>query len=209
VAFAGANTYQGKTSLNGTLRAIDGVGLPASTNLEFNSPGKFESSGVFSRSLGTGAGQVRWVSNGGFSAFDGPMVVEIGGNASTLTWGSANFVPTGRFLDLSSATADNLVDFRNGLDLGGASRIVRVEDNPDSTTDVAQISGPISNGDLTKRGTGTLILTGPNTFNNANLEDRARLELVQSISELTRESPSIAIISCRSASKSAAPILTR
>ena len=98
------------------------MGLPSGSNLVLNSlNGTFQSNRTFTRGLGTGAGEVRWMNAGGFSAFGGPLAVRIGGNTNTLTWNStANFLTTG-ILTLSAASADSLVDFQNGLDLNGAS----------------------------------------------------------------------------------------
>ena len=165
---SGANTYSGTTTITtGDLRAIDGVGLPSGSPLLLNASGAtFQSSGTFTRALGTGAGQVR-LANGGFSAFGGPLAVQIGGNTGTLTFNSTpNFVTS--TLILSSASADSLVDFQNGLNLNAGTRTVNVVDNPSSTSDLAQISGPISgsNAPLGKQGTGTLILTGANSYGN-------------------------------------------
>ena len=48
---------------------------------------------------------------------------------------------------------------------------MNVVDNPSSTSDLAQISGPISGstGTLTKNGTGTLILTGTNSYDATSI----------------------------------------
>ena len=169
LSLTGANTYSGTTTVTrGTFRAIDGVGLPSGSNLRFNSiTGRFESSGTFTRALGTGAGQVQ-VGSGGFSAGGGPLIVRLGGNTNTVTWGSGGFVPAS--FALSSQFADSLVDFQNGIDLAGGNQQIEVVDNASSATDFAQISGPISNGDLRKPGTGTLILTGANSYGVTTVE---------------------------------------
>ena len=166
---SGANTYQGSTTLNhiGGVCATDGIGLPTASNLLLQN-GTFQTSGTFTRSLGTGPGQVQLVgasaSGAGFSAFGGPLVVRIGGNSNTLTWGSPGFVSG--TLALNGLLADSLVDFQNGIDLAGGTRTIFVSGTSASSPDVAQISGPISNGNLTKSNTGMLILTGANTYAN-------------------------------------------
>ncbi|HEV7406291.1 MAG TPA: autotransporter-associated beta strand repeat-containing protein [Chthoniobacteraceae bacterium] len=165
-----ANTYSGPTTIsgasNGGLHALDGVGLPANSNLTLNS-GTLVSSGLFSRSLGTAAGQVQWtgtVTIAGFAGAGAPLVVRLGGNTNTVTWGSGNFA-AGQ-LALGSFFADSLVDFQNSIDLAGATRTINVAGG------LAQISGALSNGSITKFGGagGTLILTGANSYGTTTVQ---------------------------------------
>jgi len=174
LVLAGANTYTGATTVNGVLRATDGFGLPTQSNLVLG--GVYEGNGptTFTRSIGTGAGQVRWAasSNGGFSAYGGTTNVHLNGGVGTLAWSQANFVASGQRLLFGSATATGLVDFQNGLDLGASERTISVRDNPFSGTDSARISGVISNGSLTVTSsstgpTGTLELTANNTYSGS------------------------------------------
>lgn len=158
--------------------------LPASSNLTF-AGGVFEqaagtyqygyipagsgystSTGYFNftRSLGAGAGQVQWVGDGGFSAYQGGLTVNIGGNSGTLTWGQGGFVPDGARLLFGSAYADSTVYFSNGIDLAGGNRTIHVTDNPDSAGDAVVLWGAISNGALTKTGDGKLSLQGSSTY---------------------------------------------
>ena len=66
--FSGSNIYSGSTTIAaGALQAVDGVGLPAVSNLVFsgslaqtNVGAVFQSSGTFSRSLGVNGDQVQW-----------------------------------------------------------------------------------------------------------------------------------------------------
>jgi fibronectin-binding autotransporter adhesin len=158
----------------GYVFALDSIGLPFDSNLQLGGNatdyGVFASTGSFIRVLGTAANQVSWLTNGGFAAYGADMTVNIGGfvTPQTLTWGSTNFVPTGRELVLGSIGSGVVrLDFQNGLDLGGATRTVRVSnssvafwDQPGD--DVVRISGQISNGTLNKTGKGTLELTATN-----------------------------------------------
>ena len=67
----GSSTYTGLTYVNdyGTLRATDGAGLPTASRLILNN-GVFESSGTFTRPIGSVAGTyVQWNNAGGFSAY--------------------------------------------------------------------------------------------------------------------------------------------
>lgn len=154
----------------GALRATDGVGLPSASNLVLQYTGVLEGNGpaTFTRSLGTGAGQVRWTGAGsaGFSASGGKMTVNIGGSATpqTLTWGSSNFVASGSTLRFGSATADSETDFRNPINFNTDWRNFSVSDNPGTDADFATLSGVLSNGGLLKGGAGTLVLAAGNTY---------------------------------------------
>ena len=164
----GANTYQGATTINvfsGAVRATDGNGLPSASSLLVQT-GMLESHGAFTRSLGAGAGQVQLIGRNdygaGFAASGGPLTVRLGGNTNTVTWSSGGFV-NGTFA-LSALSSDSLVDFQNGIDLAGGTRTISVFDNSASSSDLAQISGEIFNGNLIKSNAGTLILTGMNSY---------------------------------------------
>ena len=127
----GANAYTGATTISGgALAAIDGIGLPSTSNLVFSGSlaangygAVLASSGTFTRPLGTGAGQVQWTGDGGFSAVGGPLTVAINNNHSDpLGWGTTNFVGTGHVLTFGSPTANNQVDFTDSINLTGGSR---------------------------------------------------------------------------------------
>lgn len=169
----------------GALRtAVTGGGLSSQHVLQLTG-GVLESNGIFNRTLGTAAGNVNFGGNdgvavgGGFAAHGGNLVIQLnGGTASIALWGNpgtGNGLFTGLALMLNSATADSLVDFQNGLNLGGtgvAARVIDVADNANSDTDAARISGQIigaagANGaanTLVKTGQGRLELTGNNTY---------------------------------------------
>jgi autotransporter-associated beta strand protein len=161
------------------LQALDGVGLPAASNLTLTGGGilSIEGSVTFNRSPGTGPGQIQWTGSGGFSAYGGKFTVNLGGQATpgTLVWGAADFLPDGAQLLLNAKLATGEVELRNPLDLGGGARSILVTDNSNSTTDLATLSGGLSNDGITKEGDGTLVLaaagsyTGPTTVNNGIL----------------------------------------
>ncbi|HEY5312115.1 MAG TPA: autotransporter-associated beta strand repeat-containing protein, partial [Pirellulales bacterium] len=166
------NTYSGKTTITaGQLNAVDGVGLPTTSELVI-SGGVLESNGTFTRSLGTAAGNVDFTTTGGFSANgNGPLLVNIGGDATpdTLTWGETAFLPTGKALILNSTSALSEVQILNSLALGSAGQTITVNDNTTTTTDYATIVGAISGGPasgtgLLKNGNGTLDLVGANSY---------------------------------------------
>ncbi len=181
------NTYTGVTTITeGHLQAQDGSSLPAASALLLGGAATtttsavFQSSGLFTRDLGTGAGQVSWgttltTGGAGFAASTDKLVVAIGGlgTETPLVWNTGGFLPTGTgvgtALVLSSTTALAEVEFRNAIDLNGADRRIIVNDNTSTFTDFATLSGVISGtGGLVKTNTaGTLRLLGENTYSGA------------------------------------------
>jgi autotransporter-associated beta strand protein len=184
VALTGANNYTGMTAGGNfgnavaTLRANDGVGLPTNSLLQLSEL-VIETGADLVRPSGNAAGHyMRVVQAGsgtgasGFSAYGGPVRVGFGtafDNLETLTWGSANFNPgnNSRGLILNQATANNTLDFKTNVNLGGQTGIVIV--NATAPAAIATMSGIISNstgtGSLTKSGVGTLVLSNTNTYN--------------------------------------------
>ncbi len=173
--FGGANTYTAPTVLlDGTLRATNGVGLPVGSNLVLAGPdrlggGVLESSGVFSRPLGSGAGQVRWTGSGGFAAQGGALTVTLGSGGG-LTWGRNGFVPAGSALVFGSATATDRVTFTNAFNTNGNTAYVMVASNGNPAAD-AVLGGVISgSGGLSVGGNGfdgVLTLAAANTYTGA------------------------------------------
>lgn len=169
---SGDNTYNGTTTINaGVLQAVDGMGLPTASLLQLRG-GVLQSSGTFTRTVTTSAGGVNWsTSSGGFAAIDAPLILNLNGGTGSLTWNGSSMVQTGQTLIFGSTSADNLVDFQNGLNLGSSGsgqRTIQVDDNPLSSTDRARISGAITNTvagwGILKTGNGTLELTNANTY---------------------------------------------
>ncbi len=161
-----ASTYSGATTVSdGALRANDGSGLPAASLLVFNggNAAVLESAGVFARMLGAAAGNVQWLGNGGFAAKGAPLAVQLNGGGS-VTWASGSFVPDTKYLNLESLTADDAVKIQNDINLNSGNRVINVVDNPGSTNDYAEISGVIANGSITKANSGTLRLSGANSY---------------------------------------------
>ncbi len=112
--------------------------------------------GNFTRSLGSGVGQVQFGGTGaGFYAYGADRFVNIGGTGQTLTWGSTYFNP-GKLI-LSNIISDGLTEFQNSIDLGGATRTIQV-DNGNLQIDV-KLRG-LSNGSLIKTGLGAVDVIG-------------------------------------------------
>ncbi len=130
----------------------------------------FETNGTFTRGLGTGAGQIQFLTNSagdsaGVSAVGGLLTLDFGGDGAgtgpELVWGSACFNPQ-QFV-LNDAAANSSVALTDGIDLAGANRTIAVY------AQSAEILGNI----ITSSGTagliitqaGTLVLAGTNTYN--------------------------------------------
>jgi len=187
-----ANTYTGATTIaNGILQAQDGTSLPVLSNLVIGTGSTaasaiFQSSGNFTRSLGTGPGQVALLgtgsaANAGFAASSGKFNVDLG----PATWGTANFLPGNQALLLNSTTALAEVDFTSSIDLGSANREIQVLDNTNAGTDVATVSGTISgSAGIIKTGAGLLNLgpAGTNAY-TGDTEVRAGVLNVTSLGQ--------------------------
>jgi autotransporter-associated beta strand protein len=172
VVFASPNSYAGVTTLDdGLLRLDDASGLPGGID---NTVGAGESglafeggvlglaTGDFTRQMGTGAGQLDWVSgSGGFAAFGADRQVRLNNATTAFSWAST-ILGTGNILILSHSTATHMLDFRNGISFAGQKRTIQVEDGAAAVD--ATLSGVLSGGGgFSKTGPGVLSLTNANT----------------------------------------------
>jgi len=145
-----SNLYSGTTRVAGGSLVVgpdlDGLRtLPTTSNLNL-AGGVIQTTGTFSRPLGTGTNQVQLTANNsGFAAGNGDLTVSLG--SGTIAWGSGSF--SSGTLTLNSRTSLGVVTFASPLDLNNGTRQLFISDNFDATTDSAEISGVIS-------GTGTL-----------------------------------------------------
>jgi len=161
----GTNTYAGQTHLTGgVLRANEGEGLSSYSNLNFDG-GVLETSGDFTRFLGTLNEDVQWTGSGGFSAIGDDLNVRLN-NGRQLTWGSGSFVAGGDALLFGSDFTDADVHFLNAIDLNGLEGriIANAGANGDSA---AFMDGVISNGSLILGDgvtEGTIVLSAANTY---------------------------------------------
>jgi autotransporter-associated beta strand protein len=168
------NITGGTTISNGALQANFGVGIAATSFLTLDG-GVLQSDGSnpvsFTRGLGTSGAAFEWTGNGGgFSAGAAPMTVNIGGQATpiTLSWGSApadvgtKLVGTLKFGSTSAVAATT---FQNSIALGSVDGTIQVDHNPNSTSDIAEITGNISgSAGIIKTGVGALKLSGANVY---------------------------------------------
>jgi len=168
----GKNTW-GKTILrDGVLRIAAESALPEA-NLVFEG-GTLElgwGGGDFSRDLGTGAGEVQWTGDGGFSSSSTESGSGFGfgvilNNWDVLTWGQEYFVQDNHALLFGSRYSDRSIEFWNAIDLAGDIREIRVARGLSSDS-YALLWGELSNGGLRKTGDGLLILAGFNTYSGA------------------------------------------
>ena len=109
---------------------------------------------------------MRWTASGGFAAWDGTQVVNLGGAGAQVTWNVGGFVTTNNALILGYQTANGTVDFQNGVNLTNAARTVRTNDGTAAVDAVMSgiITGTTAAGALVKDGAGTLALTAANTY---------------------------------------------
>jgi autotransporter-associated beta strand protein len=185
-----ANTFTGALILGaGATQCNDGTGLPTACPLQI-AGGVLLSDGnaTFSRSLGTGSGQVCWTSSGGFAAAGSMLTVNLSGNGATQTWGGANFVPNGSALIFGATRATEQTVFVNPLNLGTATREIHVDAGlgGDFATLFGSITGP---GGLTKTGGGLLELAAANTYQGPTIIGAGTLKITNTTGSATGSGP--------------------
>jgi fibronectin-binding autotransporter adhesin len=188
VTLSSANTYSGTTTASaGMLELASPTALPGGIGASGGISGLTLAGGViglangdFSRGLGTGASQVQWTGSGGFAAVGGPRNVNLGGLSATVTWNSGGFVPTNSSLVLSNGAADSTVTFQNPINFAGATQTIQV-DRGSATVD-AVLGGVLSNGGLTKSGTGILSLAVANTYSGGTTVSAGTLRVAANVS---------------------------
>ncbi|BCT92893.1 hypothetical protein LYSHEL_19170 [Lysobacter helvus] len=169
-----ANTYTGSLVLQGAgnyanvllnnanaASAAGGINIAGPANATGDTLALTATSGDFTRALGTGANQVQWTGNGGFSAAGSNRFVNLGGAGATVTWGAGNFVPTGSWLNLAATNAgDAEIDVRNPINLNGAVRTINI-----GAGGTARLSGVLSSGGgVLYQGGGQVTVSGANTY---------------------------------------------
>lgn len=166
--------FEGTYAVHGILRAQEGMGLSPSANLALcenndtaagtRAGGIVEMSGFMARTPGTGAGQVQWCRvndvyaglvgandpaySGGFSAYGGPLTVNLGGDRRVLTLGQDGFNPTVLRLQTDAATDD--LTWENPVELAG-EKSISIQIARNATTKQVFWRGAISNSAATVR----------------------------------------------------------
>lgn len=141
--------------------------------------------GDFTAAVGNVGSNLRFFGDSGISASGADRVVNFGGAGATLAWGSTGFLTNvngttdgGYTLKLSSAKSDAKLTIENGIALGAdTNRVIDVADGG-AVTD-ASLGGVLSGvgATLTKRGAGTLELSGANTYSGATIISAGTLAL--------------------------------
>ncbi|MEI6034336.1 MAG: autotransporter-associated beta strand repeat-containing protein [Verrucomicrobiae bacterium] len=175
-----ANTYNGTTTVNAGYLRLDNTNVLSTAKLvvaeQAYAAGENAvielgaGNGNFTRSTGTGAGQIQLggsgTGNAGFASVSGTSIVNLGAAGAALTWGTSSFFSSaGGALILGSPNVAGTVDFQNAINLGGNRTITAL--NGSAAVD-GIISGVIANGtgtnSVTKNGAGTLQLNAANTY---------------------------------------------
>jgi hypothetical protein len=156
-SFTGDYYIQGNARISPAVFSVyAGICLADGTN----GTGVIETSGTFTRSVGTGKGELCWkrfkaypesyALRGGFAAYGGDLTVNLGGAGAKLLPGSA-YLPDGAVIQLQSQYADSALTFANGFELDGKTQYIKVWKGK-----TAILSGAISD----SVGGGALAVTG-------------------------------------------------
>jgi len=200
------NGFTGAYYVFGALRAQEGVGLSTNASIRFSDDtygfGTLDLSGIFTRPLGDGPGQVCWkkypaetyLGNlyGGFSAYGGPLTVNLHGDGRTLVWGSAS-LPSTAVVYLQNRLATHDLTFMNGMDLKGLTTPhVRVSTDLEKTAHFkGVISDSVGGGTLNKGGQGVLVLEQSPTMNGKLTITSGKVRLAEGVSLSTLSEVSI------------------
>ncbi|HRR33810.1 MAG TPA: hypothetical protein P5026_06915 [Kiritimatiellia bacterium] len=200
------NGFTGAYYVFGAIRAQEGVGLSTNASIRFSDNtggvGTLDMSGTFTRPLGDGPGQVCWKKYpaepylgslyGGFSAYGGPLIVNLHGDGRTLVWGSAA-LPATAVVYLQNRLATHDLAFMNGMDLKGlATPHIRVSTDLEKTVYFkGVISDSVGGGTLTKGGMGVLVLEQSPTMNGKLAIASGKVRLGEGVSLNTLSEVSI------------------
>jgi|GEM_PF-5696437 len=203
VRLSGDNrAFEGTVAVHGLLRCPSDASLPPKANLLLcdkgtvtTGGGLLEMAGSVTHAPGSGAGQVRWgqlnsvapgyvndnsgANGGGFSAYGGPLTVNLGGDRRTLTLGQDGFEPSR--LRLQSDYATDVLTWENPVDVTNGTLIVQVAYASTAKTVVwrgaVSSSSPDGGGVFTKTGTGRIVLADGADFGPVVLNANTTVEL--------------------------------
>lgn len=165
-----ANSWSGTTVHSQETFWFEPGSLPTTTNLQLcaSEAGHVQTSGTFSRALGTGANQVQFTSSAaraqGFGARGGDLTLNFGGAGADILFDTSATTTAARIrtsiLVLNGGTADSNITLVNPLDINGAARTIQ------NSAKTATLQGGIKGGAfaITKTGLGTLNLVTANTW---------------------------------------------
>ena len=171
-AFTGNYYIQGRAQIApATFSPLAGIKLADGTD----GVGVIETTGSFTRPAGTGKGELCWKPfsaypasyglRGGFSAFGGDLMVNLGGEGAKLSPGS-DYLPDGAVIQLQSQYADGDLTFANGFELGGKTQAVNVWSGKTATI-AGAVSDEVGDGKLDV--TGNLAFAGTIEVDAANV----------------------------------------
>ncbi len=177
------HTYTGTTTLNGGVTMISNNNL-GSGNLTING-GVVEGywTSGFTRSLGSGSGQVQIIGGASGFALNGntAMNVTLGNNAANeAVWGTAHFSPSILVLQTQYSQGTSNLNFQNGMDFNGSNRTIQVSGGTAgaaSATLSGIIRNSIGNAGLIKTGAGRLNLNAANTYNGGTTLQEGTIQL--------------------------------
>jgi autotransporter-associated beta strand protein len=186
------NTYTGVTQQAGGTLRLGLNSISAQSNLTIlRGAVELVGGGNFTRSLGSGAGQVRFTgsdSPAGFSAKGGDLTISFNGNSNELIWNNTSGFLANIGLLLGAESADSTTILTNALSLGPANQtIIREIQSMNGSADVdARLTGNVTsangtNQGLRKTGTGTLETTGVLSYTGATFVDAGELRVSGSI----------------------------
>ena len=169
-----ANLFTGVTTVSGGSLVLANANALAGGNgstgglgaVTFNGGVIGLGAGDFARPLAAAGtvGAVTFTGAGGWAAYGANRAVNLGGASAAITWATAGTGLNAQTLILGNQTATHTVDFQNPLDLGNATRTIRVDNGAAAIDGI--LSGILSGtgGSLTKVGFGTLVLSNANTY---------------------------------------------
>ncbi len=193
LSLTGANTFEVLEIRQNTVHAEDGVGLPATALLQFNAQenagptlqpvATFGTSGTFSRTIGTGPGQVTWevpnptdtvppvpddvptFGGGGFAAVGGDLTVTLNGGAE-IDWFDASNGFNNKALHLGSNVGSGVTTFTNdGTTTGASNAHFVINNNPFDPDSKVVISGDYSDFNVLRfDGSGRVEFAGSGMF---------------------------------------------
>jgi autotransporter-associated beta strand protein len=197
LALTANNTYTGATTISGGALRVDDANRIDGSNLQLNG-GVLEiagdldtgNTGEFTRSLGSGAGQVQWTGDGGFSASGANRTIRLGNGTGTVTWGAANFVGDDNRLIFGATGASNTATLANSLALGSSgTRTIHAVAGTSPAVASGALAGVVSgSAALAVTGDGRLDVTANNTHTGAVSIRGAELRLSGASGDLAQSS---------------------